>query len=461
MSHGKGFGEKKILIKSNFFTKSHPLVKFAREGSDYRTLIRFIEENWERLSGQAWKGYLEQGRGALVIKLDKMVLLGGDFSVQYIDEREIFRREMMRGFWAAMQAHKVQNIVNEYDPEQQIALILEWRGREGHIGLRYNSTSNTPPENYQKMGLQAEEPASPRNKLLNLRASDQIEWLDSSTPPHPISRLLVEDLELFAAFAWKGYLEEGRGAVHILLGKGGWEAQGIHSWNSGQFPFKYLGERRSALSQYLKQSKEGKELQELIFKYDPSQGIVFVLGWTCTKGVIFLHLKINDSHTPPECYKHFKGQLDEFTLKQSRETFLIPEEKTKSIFDELAEYRQRLGLPTAGSETDKSTIAKLEIGSQSFFGINSGSNLNPRQITFRVNPITKTHAEADAFQQAADAGIKGGKARLIVDRDLCAACGIRGGVNSMAWQLGIEELETITPSESKTITVKPPNRRSQ
>lgn len=137
------------------------------------------------------------------------------------------------------------------------------------------------------------------------------------------------------------------------------------------------------------------------------------------------------------------------------------EEKTNSIFDELAGYRQCLGLPPAGSETDKSTIAKLEIGSQSFLGINSGSNPSPRQITLRVNPITKTHAEADAFQQAADAGIRGGKARLIVDRDLCDACGLRGGVNSMAWQLGIEELEIITPSGSKTITVKPPNSRRQ
>ncbi|MFB2881285.1 deaminase [Floridanema aerugineum] len=131
------------------------------------------------------------------------------------------------------------------------------------------------------------------------------------------------------------------------------------------------------------------------------------------------------------------------------------------MFDDLAEYRQSLSLPPAGSETDKSTIAKLEIGGQNFFGINSGSNPNPRQITFNVNPITKTHAEADAFQQAADVGIRGGKARLIVDRDLCAACGIRGGVNSMAWQLGIEELEIITPSGSKTIAVKPPNRRRQ
>ena len=31
----------------------------------------------------------------------------------------------------------------------------------------------------------------------------------------------------------------------------------------------------------------------------------------------------------------------------------------------------------------------------------------------------------------------------------------------MAWQLNIEELETFTPSGSKTITVKPPNRRTQ
>lgn len=131
------------------------------------------------------------------------------------------------------------------------------------------------------------------------------------------------------------------------------------------------------------------------------------------------------------------------------------------MFDELAAYRQSLGLPQAGSETDKSTIAKLEIGDRSFFGINSSSNPHRRQITFNVNPITKTHAEADAFQQAADAGIRGGKARLICDRELCAACGLRGGVNSMAWQLNLEELEIVTPNGSKTITVQPPNRRRQ
>lgn len=49
----------------------------------------------------------------------------------------------------------------------------------------------------------------------------------------------------------------------------------------------------------------------------------------------------------------------------------------------------------------------------------------------------------------------------MVDRELCDACGLRGGVNSMAWQLGIEELEIITPTGSRTIIVKPPKRTRQ
>ena len=69
------------------------------------------------------------------------------------------------------------------------------------------------------------------------------------------------------------------------------------------------------------------------------------------------------------------------------------------IFQELVEYRQQLGLSPAGSDGDRATIAKLEIDGNSFFGINSGSNPNPRKITMIVNSISRTHAEVDAFQQ--------------------------------------------------------------
>jgi hypothetical protein len=124
------------------------------------------------------------------------------------------------------------------------------------------------------------------------------------------------------------------------------------------------------------------------------------------------------------------------------------------VFQELAAYREQLGLPPAGSEIDRDTVAKLEIGGMVFFGVNSSSNPTRRQITLRVNPISRTHAEADAFQQAYDLGIRGGKARLIVDRDLCRACGQNGGVKGMARQLDIEEIEIISPSGYQLISLK-------
>jgi hypothetical protein len=124
------------------------------------------------------------------------------------------------------------------------------------------------------------------------------------------------------------------------------------------------------------------------------------------------------------------------------------------VFQELAAYRAQLNLPPAGSETDRDTVAKLEIGGMVFFGVNSSSNPSIRQITLKVNPISRTHAEADAFQQAYDLGIRGGKARLIVDRDLCRACGQNGGVKGMARQFDLEEIEIISPSGYQLISLK-------
>lgn len=124
------------------------------------------------------------------------------------------------------------------------------------------------------------------------------------------------------------------------------------------------------------------------------------------------------------------------------------------VFQDLAEYRRQLGLPLAGRESDHSTVAKLEIGGKSFFGVNSSSNPNPRPITLKVNPISRSHAEADALQQAFDTGARGGRARLVVDRDLCRACGQNGGVKGMARQLDLEELEVISPSGREVIQLK-------
>jgi hypothetical protein len=57
------------------------------------------------------------------------------------------------------------------------------------------------------------------------------------------------------------------------------------------------------------------------------------------------------------------------------------------------------------------------------------------------------------FQQARNLGVGGKRARLLVDRDLCGACGDFGGLRSLARQLGLEEVEVITPNLHDVIKV--------
>jgi hypothetical protein len=52
-----------------------------------------------------------------------------------------------------------------------------------------------------------------------------------------------------------------------------------------------------------------------------------------------------------------------------------------------------------GLKPGEGTLARLDVGGRSFYGINA----HGRPISLRTNAITRTHAEADAFQQAADA----------------------------------------------------------
>jgi hypothetical protein len=97
-------------------------------------------------------------------------------------------------------------------------------------------------------------------------------------------------------------------------------------------------------------------------------------------------------------------------------------------FEEHDQMREELGLPESGSPDDGYTLAKLEINGETFWGINS----HGQKVDLRVNPISRTHAETDVFNQASRARISGGDGRLVVDRPLCGACGTRGAVRSMA-----------------------------
>jgi len=113
-----------------------------------------------------------------------------------------------------------------------------------------------------------------------------------------------------------------------------------------------------------------------------------------------------------------------------------------AVSDDLVRFRVELGM-----KAGEGTLARLDVGGRSFYGINA----HGQPIRFRTNAITRTHVEADAFQQAANAGVRGGQGTLYVDRASCLACGANGGVRGLARQLGLDQLEVITPQGSQII----------
>ncbi|WP_369157308.1 deaminase [Candidatus Thiodiazotropha sp. LNASS1] len=125
-------------------------------------------------------------------------------------------------------------------------------------------------------------------------------------------------------------------------------------------------------------------------------------------------------------------------------------------FNDLADRRDELGLPTAGSDGDNATLAKLVINGNTYYGINSSLQSPRTEITLtRVNAQTRTHAEAEVVQKAINDGNAGtaGIAEMWVDRDPCRACGAPGnGLRSLARNLGVDELIVHGPSGTQIYT---------
>ncbi len=106
-----------------------------------------------------------------------------------------------------------------------------------------------------------------------------------------------------------------------------------------------------------------------------------------------------------------------------------------------------MGLSRNAIEGEGPAVARLDIGDQSFYGISA----HGQPITLGTNSISRTHAEADAFQQALNAGVNGGIGQLYVDRALCPSCGVYNGVGTMMRRLGLQELQVSTPGETQII----------
>ena len=111
----------------------------------HQTLIR---AQWGDFASFAWRRYLSEGRGAIVIDMSRAAEEGSRFNVPsyYVADRS--EKLGSRGGWPN---EEVAEVVREYDPEQDVVFIF--LTLEGEPIYYMASDELTPPEASAKIGF--------------------------------------------------------------------------------------------------------------------------------------------------------------------------------------------------------------------------------------------------------------------------------------------------------------------
>src|SRR4030095_11923066 len=119
---------------------------------------------------------------------------------------------------------------------------------------------------------------------------------DLDTPDAHITFIRSQWAE-FAAYAWRKYLSEGRGAVVINLRNASKTAEGLH------VPVHFISEGSKQLADMGGWPDE--EVSEVISEYDPEQDVILL--FLRLDGDVF-HYNVSDALNPPQASKSkFEG----------------------------------------------------------------------------------------------------------------------------------------------------------
>jgi hypothetical protein len=117
--------------------------------------------------------------------------------------------------------------------------------------------------------------------------------------------------------------------------------------------------------------------------------------------------------------------------------------------NELSDVRNEKGLDPRQSPKDK-TVATLYTDGNRYSGV-SGEKL----IQFKVNAISRSHAEIDVLNQLyrdrLETGVTRGDATMFVDLEPCGACSTSGGIRSGVEATGLDSLKIYYPQGEMVI----------
>ena len=157
--------------------------------------------------------------------------------------------------------------------------------------------------------------------------------------------------------------------------------------------------------------------------------------------------------------------------KQSKSSILaqkvpkIQRARSDIGLNDVAKIREEMGLPSIENDVGKKkhTVAVVQADGNNMWGVSGHGRHRAIKQEWKINAQTPTHAEGDAlftlYEQRKSAGIIGGRAKIVVDRPLCKACGDYGGVRSAVEQIGLDELTVVTPDGTQIIRPRPGYKR--
>ena len=115
----------------------------------HQTLIR---TQWQDFAAFAWKHYLSEGRGAIVIDMNRAAEEGARFQVPSYYVADESEKLASRGGWPN---EEVAEVVREYDPEQDVVFIFLTLAGEALYYLV--SDELTPPQASAMIGFKLPE----------------------------------------------------------------------------------------------------------------------------------------------------------------------------------------------------------------------------------------------------------------------------------------------------------------
>ena len=309
---------------NGFANKEHPLLRLTQRKNSARLneLERFLLKQWEIFSAKAWKSYKELGRGAVCITLSDQLWSGSKqrMLVEYIDLVACHSEEIMTGPFTAMGSMgRLVKAVSTYEPTFEIVMMCRWQGWDGFAVSTLKSTATRPEDNYWRNLSHLQQASVGQVRYPRLPNTDAIKVADDCSDPNQSLHWLVnQQWEIFASAAWKGYLEQGRGVLSVLLGQESDPTMGLkRDAISLEMPMEYFEERPDVkvLDPVALMSTGISDpigLYELVKNYQPERQIVLEFQWIHSpQGVVRFIKEIPDS-PPSQCYKALQARSIEF-----------------------------------------------------------------------------------------------------------------------------------------------------